>query len=141
MKPVVAIKRAYDSPSQQDGIRILVDRLWPRGRQRDELEIDDWYQDAAPSSGLRQCWHRDELTPEAFGHAYRHELHSNPQCLTPLLRHTRNGTLTLLTASRDPAKSHLPILRQCLVEAIDEEDQQFQSEASSPTCYRGATKP
>ena len=141
MKPVVAIKGLYDSASAQDGIRLLVDRLWPRGRKREDLDIDDWYQDASPSSGLRQCWHRDELTHEAFAHAYRHELASNPACLTPLLRHVRNGTLTLLTASRDPAQSHLPILRQCLLEAIAEEDRQCQSEPSSPTCYQPSSKP
>jgi len=135
MKPVVAIKQLYDSASSQDGLRILVDRLWPRERKREELAIDDWYQDAAPSTGLRQCWHRSELTPEAFAHAYRHELSSHPDRLTPLLRHARNGTLTLLSASPDPYTSHLPILRQQILDALAEEDRQCQDQPSSPTCY------
>lgn len=141
MKPIVAIKQLYDSAGSQDGRRILVDRLWPRERTRDELAIDDWYPDTSPSSDLRQCWHRNELTPEAFTHAYRHELDSHPERLTPLLRHIRSGTLTLLTAQTDVSSSFLPVLRKCLLEAIAEEDRQCQSEPASPTCYRGAFDP
>ncbi|WP_049723276.1 DUF488 domain-containing protein [Gilvimarinus polysaccharolyticus] len=140
MKPVVAIKRLYDNASPQDGMRILVDRLWPRERKREDLNIDDWQQHAAPSNGLRQCWLRGELTPEAFSHAYRNELNNNPDNLTLLLRHARNGRLTLLSANRDPNQSPLPILRQYLLDTLAEEDRHCQSEPSSPICYGQAAK-
>ncbi|MDO6748039.1 DUF488 domain-containing protein [Gilvimarinus sp. 1_MG-2023] len=131
----IRFKRIYQDASPADGARVLVDRLWPRGKQKDELALDDWYKEASPSTGLRQCWHRGELTEAAFGHAYRHQLDQAPDCLLPLMRAARQGRLTLLTASKKPDQSHLPILRRALLDALRTEDAADRDESTSPTCY------
>ncbi|MCP8899749.1 DUF488 domain-containing protein [Gilvimarinus xylanilyticus] len=131
----IRFKRIYQPADATDGTRILVDRLWPRGQRKEDLALDEWYADASPSAGLRQCWHRDELTEDAFANAYRHQLDQEPGTLLPLLRAARAGTLTLLTASREPEHSHLPILRRALLDALEAEDAADRDDPASPTCY------
>ena len=135
MQSAIVIKRLYSATAENDGRRVLVDRLWPRGRKRDDPGIDEWYQAASPSGKLRQRWHSGEISYEIFAGAYRQELESTSDCLVPLLRYARAGNLTLLTASRHPEQSHLPLLRQCLLDALAAEDRACQSGPSSPTCY------
>ncbi|MDO3381352.1 DUF488 domain-containing protein [Gilvimarinus algae] len=132
----ICLKRIYQKADPSDGTRILVDRLWPRGQRREDLTLHDWYKDASPSSGLRQCWHRDELTVDAFAHAYRHQLDEAPQTLLPLMRAARAGRLTLLTASREPENSHLSILRRALLDALEAEDSADCEDVASPVCYQ-----
>ncbi len=132
----IRFKRIYQQADSSDGIRILVDRLWPRGQSKDDVPMDDWYQEASPSSDLRRCWHRGELTEDAFSHAYRHQLDQAPASLWPLMRAARAGTLTLLTASRDPKRSHLPVLRLALLDALEAEDAADRSEPASAVCYQ-----
>ncbi len=136
MSYTIEFKRIYDAPEKKDGARVLVDRLWPRGKRRDELEFTEWYKDASPSAGLRRAWHKQEIDDDTFEQDYKRELDANPDSLIPLMCYIRKGKLTLLTASHDPQHSHLPTLRAALLTALDEEDRQADGrEPSSPTCY------
>jgi uncharacterized protein YeaO (DUF488 family) len=107
----VAIKRAYDPPSSDDGTRILVDRLWPRGLSKAKAMLDGWNKDVAPSPALRKWFdHRPERFAE-FSKRYRAELKGNPAVAD--LRATK-GKLTLLYAARDLAINHAVVLAQVL---------------------------
>jgi uncharacterized protein YeaO (DUF488 family) len=107
----VAIKRAYDPPSSDDGTRILVDRLWPRGLSKAKAGLDGWNKEAAPSTNLRQWFdHRPERFAE-FTKRYRAELKNNPAVAE--LR-TIKGKLTLIYAARDPAINHAAVLAKIL---------------------------
>jgi uncharacterized protein YeaO (DUF488 family) len=107
----IAIKRAYDPPSSDDGTRILVDRLWPRGLSKAKARLDGWNKDVAPSTALRQWFdHRPERFTE-FAKRYRAELKNNPAVAA--LRATK-GKLMLVYAARDPAINHAVVLAKVL---------------------------
>ncbi|RUR31724.1 DUF488 domain-containing protein [Vreelandella nanhaiensis] len=132
----IALKRVYSAFEEADGSRILVDRLWPRGKERASLSLTEWYRDAAPSSSLRRDYHQQKISEASFQTRYRLELKESKQVLLPLMRYARKGKLTLLTAARQLEQSHLPLLREALLCALDEEDRLDQEPASSP-CYLG----
>lgn len=134
MSREIALKRVYQAPEPDDGARVLVDRLWPRGKRRESLQLADWYRDASPSPTLRRQFHEGEISPTVFAVRYRGELRDHPEALTPLMRHARGGRLTLLSAVRDLDESYLPILREALLKALDAEDA-LDREPSSPPCY------
>jgi uncharacterized protein YeaO (DUF488 family) len=141
MKYDIQIQRIYAPAKQSDGARVLVDRLWPRGRKHDELILSDWYKDASPSTALRRAWHNDDIDDEEFIEQYRCELEENPANLIPLMRYARSGRLTLLTASHDPLHSHLPILCDELLAALRSDDLDADGvEPSSPVCYQQAQR-
>lgn len=132
----IQLKRIYSEAAPDDGARVLVDRLWPRGKRRESLALTDWYRDASPSTVLRRQWHQGEISEAVFIRRYRWEIADAADCLVPLMRWCRQGRLTLLSAARDLERSHLPTLREAIVEALDEEDRQANGgEASSPPCY------
>ena len=132
----IQLKRIYAEISPDDGARVLVDRLWPRGKRRETLQLTDWYRDASPSPALRRKWHQKEITDREFSFRYSRELDRSRHCLVPLMRWTRQGRLTLLSASRDLECSHLPVLREMLLEALYEEDSEADDhEFSSSPCY------
>ncbi|HEX2761803.1 MAG TPA: DUF488 domain-containing protein [Rhizomicrobium sp.] len=107
----VAIKRAYDPPTSQDGTRILVDRLWPRGLSKAKAELDGWNKDVAPSSRLRQWFgHKPERFQE-FAKRYRAELKGNP-ALDEL--RSLKGKVTLIYGARDPQINHAIVLAKIL---------------------------
>ncbi|WP_346796049.1 DUF488 family protein [Halomonas sp. Bachu 37] len=130
----VELKRVYAPVEASDGCRVLVDRLWPRGKQRSSLALTEWYRDAAPSSELRRCFHQQEIGQARFFERYRQELAERSDQLIPLMRYAREGTLTLLTASRRIDTSHLPVLKERLLAALAEEDA-MDHEPSSPPCW------
>lgn len=110
---MVAIKRVYDPAAPQDGTRVLVDGLWPRGLSRAAVACDEWRRDIAPSAALRKWYgHRPERHAE-FERRYRAELAAN-EGLAQLRRQAREGPLTLLTATRDLPFSHAETLRKLL---------------------------
>ncbi|TFH88179.1 DUF488 family protein [Billgrantia azerbaijanica] len=135
----IALKRIYSPPEPDDGARVLVDRLWPRGKRREGLALTDWYRDASPSPALRRQYHQGEISPGVFAARYRGELRDDPESLVPLMRHARQGRLTLLSATRNLDESHLPILRDALLRALREEDAE-DAEPTSPPCYRHQLK-
>lgn len=132
----IAFKRVYEPTDSADGARVLVDRLWPRGKRREDLQLTEWYRDASPSSALRRAWHQDDIDEQRFTDNYRKELQAHPEVLTPLMRHAREGRLSLLTVTRNPDQSHLPVLRDALLDHLAREDEQADGrEPSSPPCY------
>ncbi|SFH76587.1 DUF488 domain-containing protein [Modicisalibacter xianhensis] len=133
----IQLKRIYAEISPDDGARVLVDRLWPRGKPREALELTDWYRDASPSPALRRLWHQKQITDREFAFRYSRELDRNRSCLVPLMRWCRQGRLTLLSASRELDRSHLPVLRDMLLEALAEEDSDADGGLASPPCYAG----
>lgn len=112
------IKRVYDPPSPGDGVRVLVDRLWPRGLAREKLE-GVWLKELAPSSSLRRWFHQNPSQWEFFQERYRQELLTGPGTqLLDLARRSAEGTVTLLTASRrDPNHAH--VLARVVQELLD----------------------
>jgi uncharacterized protein YeaO (DUF488 family) len=118
----IVLKRIYADAAPNDGARVLVDRLWPRGMRRESLALTDWYRDASPSPLIRRQYHQGEISAGVFAARYRGELRDDPKRLAPLMRHARRGRLTLLSAARQLDDSHLPILRDMLLQALRNED-------------------
>jgi uncharacterized protein YeaO (DUF488 family) len=112
----VRVRRIYGPVTQEDGIRVLVDRLWPRGMSKSRAEIDEWCRDIAPSTALRRWYAHDPQRFTEFRRRYRRELATGEQT-TALLHLTEladGRTLTLLTASRDPEISEAVVLAELL---------------------------
>jgi uncharacterized protein YeaO (DUF488 family) len=107
------IKRAYEPPAPEDGLRVLVDRLWPRGLQKSAARIDRWMKEAAPSDGLRRWFaHRPERFAE-FRRRYAAELAGNP-ALGELRALGRGRPVTLLYGARDPKLNQAVVLLDLL---------------------------
>jgi uncharacterized protein YeaO (DUF488 family) len=107
------IKRVYDSSRPSDGIRILVDRLWPRGVKKSDAHLAAWVKDVAPSAKLRQWFDHDPVKFAEFDRRYRAELADNA-AIGELRKAGRGRTVTLLYAARDPAVNHALVLRSVL---------------------------
>ena len=112
----VRVRRVYEESSADDGVRVLVDRVWPRGLTKEAAHLDEWLTDAAPSTALRRWYgHRPERFAE-FRRRYLEELAAAPQAAA--VEHLRglagSGTLTLLTATRDAAHSQAAVLAELL---------------------------
>lgn len=114
----IHIARVYDPPGRDDGARILVDRLWPRGVARARLPLDLWPKEITPSDELRRWLHADPTRWPDFARRYRAELDAAGDHLAPLLELCRKGPVTLLTATRDPGHSQAPVLRDYLLETL-----------------------
>lgn len=97
----IRTKRAYDKPEPGDGVRILVERLWPRGLSKKEAKVDVWLKDIAPSAGLRKWFSHDPAKWEEFRKRYYGELDRNPDDVKRLLEITRAGDVTLVYGSRE----------------------------------------
>jgi len=111
----IAIKRIYDESSPDDGTRVLIDRLWPRGLSKDDVDIDVWAKDLAPSNELRKWYDHDSEKRSEFVAKYRRELERNEGAAENLLsRVDKRRRLTLLTATKDLDRSHAPVLREFL---------------------------
>ena len=113
----VAIKRVYEPPSRTDGIRLLVDRLWPRGLTKDRAGVDEWLRDLAPSDQLRRWYHAHPGEWNSFRSKYLKEL-SHPEAQDQLRRvyelaHKRKR-LTLLFASKNESRNNATVLKELL---------------------------
>ena len=114
----ILIKRIYDSPSESDGIRILVDRLWPRGLSKDRARIDFWAREIAPSNELRKWYgHEPSRWPE-FKVRYFAELDSLPDAVHELLGHATSERMTLLYSSKEREINNAVALREYLQKQI-----------------------
>ncbi len=121
MSLVLAVRRIYEAPRTEDGYRVLVDRLWPRGVKKAEAAIDDWARDIAPSTDLRRWYgHRPDRFDE-FARRYRAELAAEPaaSAVTGLVTRLRQGPVTLLTATRDVERSGAAVLAEHLAGLTD----------------------
>lgn len=121
----VRLKRAYDPAGPEDGRRILVDRLWPRGLSKAEAGIDEWLKDLAPSTELRKWFGHDPARWAEFQRRYEEEIHGHPEALAQLRKLAREGTLTFVYSARDELHNDAVVLRRVLLEeqrATPEED-------------------
>lgn len=110
----VRLKRAYEPPSPDDGARILVERLWPRGVRKEALALDLWLKDIAPSAALRKWFAHEPSRFEGFIERYRAELEANPEAVAQLETWLRKGRTTLVYAARDPRMNSAAVLRDWL---------------------------
>lgn len=109
----VQVRRIYDDAADGDGTRVLVDRVWPRGLRRDDARYDEWIKAVAPSTELRKWYGHDPERFDEFRRRYRAELDGS-ESLDRLRSLAADGTLTLLTATKDPEASQAAVLRELL---------------------------
>ena len=112
----VRVRRVYDAPSDSDGARVLVDRVWPRGLRKDAAHLDEWAKDVAPSTELRTWYGHDPAKFGEFRQRYTAELATPGQreALARLRAKAADGPLTLLTATREPDLSQAAVLAELL---------------------------
>jgi uncharacterized protein YeaO (DUF488 family) len=110
----IQIKRAYDAPERGDGLRILIDRLWPRGLSKSKLKIDAWVKHLAPSNALRKWYQHDPRKFAEFRRRYVAELNAQGEGLADLRNDVAGRTVTLLTATKELELSHATVLRELL---------------------------
>jgi uncharacterized protein YeaO (DUF488 family) len=111
----VRLKRAYEPPMPQDGERILVDRLWPRGVSKNEARLNGWAKQLAPSAALRNWFDHDPRRWNEFRRRYRAEINEHAEELRDLRRRARNGVITLIYAARDEAHNDAVVLRSAIL--------------------------
>ena len=110
------VKRIYEPIDPGDGLRVLVDRLWPRGISKEKAHIDLWLKDLAPSDALRRRVHADPSAWDAFVIDYAHEIKREParSAVAELHKHLREGPVTLLYAARDETHNNAIALKRLL---------------------------
>jgi uncharacterized protein YeaO (DUF488 family) len=128
----IRTRRVYDAPRADDGMRILVDRLWPRGLRKADARVDLWMREIAPSTELRRWFAHDPVRWGEFRTRYRDELARQPEALAALLGHCRKGVVTLLFGARDTAHNQAVVLREVLMEELAEAERA--NAPSSPVC-------
>ena len=107
----VKLKRAYERAGPEDGTRILIDRLWPRGVSKQAAALDLWMKDIAPSSELRKWFGHDSARWPEFRRRYAEEVRQNPELLGQLRALARQGPITLVYGAHDEAHNHAVVLR------------------------------
>ena len=119
----VVIKGVREDPSPDDGRRVLVDRLWPRGVSRERAALDEWAKDATPSTALRRAFHSGDLDWERFVPAYRAELEEPAarEAVEGLRAEALSGRVTLLIAGHDHVRTHARVLREAVL-GVDDPD-------------------
>lgn len=105
----------YDHPSDADGTRILIDRLWPRGLSKKDAQVDRWLKEVAPSTELRKWFGHDPEKWAEFKKRYRAELKDNP-ALAGLIEVAREGDITLVYAAKDQMHNHAAVLEEILAD-------------------------
>lgn len=112
----VRVKRAYEEPGADDGYRVLVDRLWPRGVRKDALAIDAWMKEVGPSDELRRWFGHDPARWEEFAARYREELRREPAAglVADLVAQARRGPLTLVYGAKDELHNQAVALRDVI---------------------------
>lgn len=112
----VRVRRIYEQPTPDDGVRLLVDRLWPRGLSKDAAHIDEWVKDVAPSDDLRRWYGHEPERFAEFRRRYVTELHEpeRAEALARLAATASRGTVTLLTATKDAEHSQAAVLAEQL---------------------------
>ncbi len=111
---MIQIKRAYDPPGDNDGRRILVERLWPRGIKKEDLKLDDWCKDVAPTTELRKWFQHDPEKWSEFRKRYFKELDEHPDAWKPLVTAAHKHRITLLFSSHDAEHNNVVALKQYL---------------------------
>ncbi len=112
---MINLHRAYEAGRPGRGQRFLVERLWPRGVKKDDLPVDGWLKEVAPSTGPRQWFSHDPAKWEEFRRQYFRELDAHPDAWGPLLDAAREGDVTLVYSSRDTKHNNAVALREYLL--------------------------
>jgi uncharacterized protein YeaO (DUF488 family) len=110
----VHTKRVYEPPAKDDGYRVLVDRVWPRGLSRERAAVDEWARELAPSTELRKWFGHEAERFDEFRRRYREELKAHRQELDALRKRKRKGTVTLLIGARDTEHNNAVVLAEVL---------------------------
>lgn len=110
----IRVKRIYEEPAKNDGFRVLVDRLWPRGISKDKAHIDLWFKDIAPSSELRKRYHHDDEKWPEFKKAYFRELKEKEDQINELFDKAGKQTITLLYAAKNEERNNAVALMEYL---------------------------
>ncbi len=111
---MLQLKRAYDPASKGDGVRFLVERLWPRGIRKQDLIIDAWHKDVGPSDRLRKWFGHDPAKWESFKEKYFLELEARPEAWEPIRKSAEHRKVTLVYSSRDTEHNNAVALKQYL---------------------------
>ena len=118
---MIKLKRVYDPPSEQDGFRVLVDQLWPRGMRKEDAALDRWMKEVAPSRELRQWFGHDPEKWAEFKERYFEELDAHPEAWAPLVEAAGRGTITLLYSAREREYNNAVALRAYLESKLKDE--------------------
>lgn len=110
----IRLKRAYEPPGTDDGARLLVERLWPRGLTKKKAGIDEWFRDVAPSQGLRKWYAHDLARWKEFRQRYLDELKSNPGSVGRLRERVNEGPVTFVFAAKDEEHNSALVLKEYL---------------------------
>ena len=111
----IKLKRAYDPPASDDGTRILIDRLWPRGIKKTDAAIDEWMKEIAPSTELRKWFGHDPSRWHEFQRRYRSEIRQHPEQLNRLRTLAQHGRVTLVFSAHDEAHNDAVVLKNVLL--------------------------
>jgi uncharacterized protein YeaO (DUF488 family) len=109
---MIKIKRVYDQPSQNDGKRILIDRLWPRGLRKEDAHIDEWMKEVAPSNELRKWFNHDPGKWAEFKKKFYAELQGRQDMVAGIINSARKGTVTLLFGSKEERINNATALKE-----------------------------
>jgi len=110
----IKIKRVYEEPDRNDGERILVDRLWPRGLTKEKAHVDLWLKEIAPSTELRKWFDHDPEKWKSFCGRYETEIRQKDDLIKVLKQKARQGTITLIYGARDEKHNEALVLKQFL---------------------------
>ena len=111
---MIQTKRVYEPPARSDGTRFLVERLWPRGLKKEDMDARAWLKDVAPSTELRKWFNHDPAKWSEFKRKYHRELDKEPQAWEPILQAARRGTVTLLYSTHDTEHNNAIALEEYL---------------------------
>lgn len=112
----IKLKRAYEAPAPDDGTRILIDRLWPRGVKKTDAEIDEWMKEIAPSTELRKWFGHDPERWREFRRRYQSEIRQHPDEFDRLRMLAQHGRVTLVFSAHDEAHNDAVVLRDLLLD-------------------------
>lgn len=116
---MISIKRIYDTAHAQDGFRVLIDRLWPRGISKEKAKLDLWAKDIAPSPALRKWFNHEPEKFKEFAHKYVDELNHNKEAFESFIKQLPKGkTITLLYGAHDPSVNHAVVLQKYMKDHI-----------------------
>lgn len=113
----IKLKRAYEPPASDDGIRVLIDRLWPRGVKKADVAIDEWMKEIAPSTELRKWFGHDPKRWPEFRRRYKSEVRQHAEQFSRLRNLAQHGRITLVFSAHDEAHNDAVVLKDLLLAA------------------------
>lgn len=128
---MLALKRAYEKAAPEDGLRFLVERLWPRGIKKANLELDGWLKDVAPSDALRRWFSHDPNKWPEFRRRYFAELDKHPEAWEPVRNAARRGRVTLVYSSHDTEHNNAVALQAYLRDRMGQKNRMAQKKRTS----------